>query len=101
MADNCRGSVELAATREPNSLNTILSELSNPDAGIRRAALAAAVEFGDRSAIPALQEAMEADSEPQEKVNLQSAIAFLQLPTLTEADPGLEALVQPSVPSGN
>jgi HEAT repeat protein len=90
-----------ATRREPNSLNTILSELSNPDAGIRRAALAAAMEFGDRSAIPALQEALESNSDPQDKVSLQRAIAFLQLPTLTEADPGLEAAMPPSIPSGN
>jgi HEAT repeat protein len=92
---------ELATTREANSLDTILSELSNRNAEIRRAALAAAVEFGDRSAIPALKEAMESNPDPQEKVNIQKAIAFLQLPTLTEADPGLEAPLPPPVPSGN
>jgi hypothetical protein len=44
---------------------------------------------------------MESNPDPQEKVNIQKAIAFLQLPTLTEADPGLEAPLPPPVPSGN
>jgi HEAT repeat protein len=92
---------EMATTRQANSLDTILSELSNRSAEIRRAALAATVEFGDRSAIPALKEAMTSNPDPQEKVNIQKAIAFLQLPTLTEADPGLDAALPPPAPSGN
>jgi HEAT repeat protein len=91
---------DLAGTREAGSLNTILSELSNRDARIRQAAVAAAVEFGDRGAIPALREAMESNPDPQEKVNLQKAITYLQLPTLTEAGMGLGAGAQPSVHSG-
>lgn len=93
----------MASTRDASSINTILSELFNQDAKIRRAALAAAVEIGGRDSIPALQEAMERNADPQEKVSIQQAIAFLQLPTLTEAasGSGSEAAVQSSVSSGN
>jgi hypothetical protein len=93
----------MASTRDGGSINTILSELFNQDAKIRRAALAAAVEIGDRNSIPALEEAMERNADPQEKVSIQQAIAFLQLPTLTEAtaSSGSEAAMQSSVSSGN
>jgi hypothetical protein len=82
---------QMASTRDPGSLDTVLSELKNQDARIRRAALAAAVEIGSRSAIPVLQEAMEGNLEPGEKVSIQQAIEFLQLPTLTEANLGRNA----------
>jgi len=92
---------DLAAAKEAGSLRAILSELSNPDVEIRRAALDATVEFGDRDAIPALQRAMESNPDPQEKVNIQKAISFLQLPTLTELNQGLQTAVQPAVPSAS
>jgi hypothetical protein len=70
----------LATTGNPAGLQTISSELNNPDPEIRRAALLAAVDFGSQDAIPALQYQLEWTSDPQEKVNIQKAIAFLQLP---------------------
>jgi len=91
---------DLAAAKEDGSLGAILSELSNPDVEVRRAALDATVEFGDRGAIPALQGAMESNPDPQEKVNIQKGITFLQLPTLTELNQGLQTAIQPAVPSG-
>jgi HEAT repeat protein len=77
---------QLATTGDAGALDTILSELPNSDPSIRRAALAAAVEFGDRSAIPALTQALESNPDPQEKVNIQKAIDYLQLPSLSERE---------------
>jgi hypothetical protein len=92
---------QIASTRDAGSLNTVLSGLNDEDAGVRRAALAAAVQIGDRSIIPALQQAMEGDLEPQEKVNIQHAINFLQLPTLTEVSAGQDAGQPPVSSDGN
>ncbi|MGA3180156.1 MAG: hypothetical protein ABSF38_07430 [Verrucomicrobiota bacterium] len=80
-----------ASTRDVSSLDTVLSELDNKDVKVRRAALAAAVEIGDRRVIPALEEARDGNQDPQEKVNIQQAIDFLKLPTLTEETQGQTA----------
>ena len=66
------------------SLDTILAELANPDVEIRRAALAATLNFGSRDAIPRLQSAALAAEDPQEKQQLEKAVEHLKLPTLRE-----------------
>ena len=66
------------------SLDAILAELSNPDAEIRRAALAATLNFGSRDAIPRLQSAALAADDPREKLELENAAEHLKLPTLRE-----------------
>jgi hypothetical protein len=71
---------ELANTREPSALNIILGELNNPDPHIRKAALTATVDFGSRDAIPTLQNEITLTDDPQEKLDLQNAITFLELP---------------------
>ncbi len=71
---------DMATTRDPAALNTILSELNNPDPEIRKVALVATVDFGSQDAIPALQNEIDWTSDPQEKIDLQKAINFLQLP---------------------
>jgi hypothetical protein len=71
---------QLAASDDPANLQTILSELNNPDPVIRKAALRATVDFGSRDAIPALSNAMASVDDPQEKVDIIKAINFLQLP---------------------
>jgi hypothetical protein len=75
---------DLAMNDDTNSLNTILSEVTNPDPQIRQAARDAVVQFGDRSAIPKLSEIAEQTDDPQEKAKILEAIDFLKLPTLTE-----------------
>jgi len=94
----------LATTGDPNSLETILSELPNPDSEIRRAALAAVVEFGDRSAVPALQEALESNPDPREKAGIQKAIDYLQLPSFDGRDSAGDAMPAtgaPPIPAPN
>jgi hypothetical protein len=75
---------DLSAEDDSASLETILSELGNADARIRKAAVDAAVQFGSRDAIPELQEAMERTADAEEKKALAEAIEFLKLPSLTE-----------------
>jgi len=75
---------DLAMTGNISSLTTIESELNDPDRRIRDAAVSAAIQFGDRSAIPALQTAITRTEDPQEKINLQKAVDFLELPSMTD-----------------
>jgi hypothetical protein len=75
---------KLGMTDDPNSLAEIESEFDNRDPRIQKAAVAAAVQFGSRDAIPALQEAYQHLDDPGQKVNIQKAIDFLKLPSLGE-----------------
>jgi hypothetical protein len=92
---------QLGATKDTKSLPSILSDLTNGDAEIRRAALSAALDYGDRSAIPALQEAMDTLADPQEKVSFLQAINYLKLPTLTEMNLSSRVGTAPSLAPGN
>ena len=74
----------LGMADDPNSLAEIESELDNRDPRIQKAAVAAAVQFGSRDAIPALQDAYRHFDDPEQKVNIQKAIDFLELPTMAE-----------------
>ena len=75
---------DLAADDAPASLETIVSELTNRDPRIRKAAREAAIQFGSRDAIPRLLEAAAQTDDPQEKLELQEAADFLKLPTPAE-----------------
>jgi hypothetical protein len=74
----------LAMTGDPNSLTMITSELDNRDPRIWKAALSATIQFGSQDAIPALQDAYAHTDDPQEKIGIQKAIAFLRLPSMSE-----------------
>jgi hypothetical protein len=74
----------LGMTDDPNSLAEIESEFDNRDQQIQKAAVAAAVQFGSRDAIPALQDAYRHFDDPEQKVNIQKAIDFLELPAMAE-----------------
>jgi hypothetical protein len=78
---------QLAFSGEPRALRTILAELTNQDPAIRKAALRAAIDFGSQDAIPDLQNAIAWLDDPQEKVALQKAIDFLQLPKFNPDSP--------------
>jgi len=77
---------ELGMNNDPESLRIILSEMENPDPEIRKAALNASVDFGSKDAIPALQNELNWATDPQEKVDIQKAIDFLQLPSFGSDD---------------
>ena len=76
--------MELASQDDPVSLEMILSELTNRDPEIRKAALDAVLQIRSREAIPRLMEAAEQTEDPREKVAIADAIEFLKLPTLGE-----------------
>ena len=78
--------MELARNDDSNSLHTICSELTNPDKEIRAGALAAAVQFGDRSVIPYLRELAAQTSDPFERADITKAADQLALPLLGEVD---------------
>jgi hypothetical protein len=75
---------DLARKSDAASLATLLAEVRNPDPEIREAALDALSQSGNRSAIPALQQAAAQTADPGEKKAIQDVIEFLKLPTLTE-----------------
>jgi hypothetical protein len=77
--------MDLGMNDDSQSLNAILSELSNRDPEIRKAAVEATVQFGSRDAIPNLTDAAAQTDDPQEKAEIMEAIQFLKLPTLSEA----------------
>ena len=74
----------LAMNNDTNSLNTIWSELANPDKEIRAGALAAVVQFGDHSVVPRLRELPAQTDDATEKAGILEAADFLELPSLTE-----------------
>jgi len=78
----------LAMTDDPNALATIESEFDNRNPKIQEAAVAAAVQFGSRDAIPALEAACGHLDDPEQKLRVQQAIDFLKLPTAAEAATG-------------
>jgi hypothetical protein len=90
--------MQLGASADPNDLKTILTELNNKDGTIRKAALDAAVQFGSKDAIPALQNEMSWTDDPQEKVDIQNAIKFLELPSFDQFTANLNSgkTAQPS-----
>jgi Na+-transporting methylmalonyl-CoA/oxaloacetate decarboxylase gamma subunit len=76
--------MELASQDGLASLDIILSELTNRDPEIRKAALDATLQVRSRQAIPRLMEAADQTDDPHEKAAIADAIEFLRLPTLGE-----------------
>lgn len=76
--------LDLAMNDRPGALLTILSELSNPSARVRRTAVEAAVQFGSRDALAALREALAGANDTEEKAEIARAINLLALPSMSE-----------------
>lgn len=76
---------DLAMNNDTNSRDQILSELeTNSDKEVRAAALQAAIQFDDRSVVPRLQQIADETQDPQEKSDIEDAIDYINLPSLTE-----------------
>lgn len=75
---------DLATQGDSASLGVILSELSNDNPDIRRAALDAVMQSGNPDAIPALQQLADRSVDPQQRTDLAQAIEFLSLPSLSD-----------------
>ncbi|MCX7722612.1 MAG: HEAT repeat domain-containing protein [Verrucomicrobiae bacterium] len=74
----------LAMRNDREALERILIELTNSDRRIRKIALEAVIQFGDRSATDYLRELAQRTEDPEEKAALEEAIEYLMLPSLTE-----------------
>ena len=88
----------LAMNNDTNSLNIIWSELANPDKDIRVGALAAVVQFGDRSVAPRLRDLATQTEDPAEKAEIIKAADYLELPSLTDlprVKPRVQKPIQP------
>jgi len=86
----------LAMNDDSKSLETIWSELSNPNKEIRAGALAAVVQFGDRSVIMRLHELASQTEDPAEKASILAAADYLSLPTLSELPAGQRVIGSPN-----
>jgi hypothetical protein len=75
---------DLSAKTDRASLETLLSEVRNPDEEIRQAALDAISQSGNRAAIPGLREASAQTQDSPEKQAIEDVIEYISLPTLTE-----------------
>jgi len=73
--------MDLGMSDDPESLKTILSEVNNADADIRKAAVEAVKQFGSTNAIPKLEEMLSSTDPTVDKQDIQEAIAFLKLPS--------------------
>jgi hypothetical protein len=74
----------LAMNDDSDSLNSIWAELSNPDKQIRKGALEAVVQFGDRSVVPHLREFAAQTEDLAEKAGILAAADHLDLAPLGE-----------------
>ena len=75
---------DLSAKTDRASLETLLSEVRNPDEEIRQAALDAISQSGNRTAIPGLREVAAQMQDSPDKQAIEDVIEFISLPTLTE-----------------
>lgn len=76
---------KLSANDDEASLHVILSELTNSDARIRKAALEATIQFDSTNAIPTLKQVAETAQDPVEKQELLDAAKFLSLPSIAQS----------------
>ena len=74
----------LSTKTDRASLDTLLSEVKNPELEIRQAALDAISQPGHRAAIPALREVAAQTEDSRDKQAIVDVIEFISLPTLTE-----------------
>jgi hypothetical protein len=75
---------DLPVNTDPVALQTVLSEVSNPDPEIRQASLDIISQTGNRGVIPDLMKTAEQSEDASMKRAITETIEFLKLPTLTE-----------------
>jgi hypothetical protein len=75
---------DLPANSDRAALQTVLSEVSNPEPEIRQASLDIISQTGNRGVIPDLMKAAEQSEDASMKRAITETIEFLKLPTLTE-----------------
>ena len=75
---------EAASKDDATSFQLIITSLRAERPEIRKAALEAAIQLGNRDAIPILKELAAKTEDAREKVEILDAIEFLELPSLSE-----------------
>jgi hypothetical protein len=60
----------------------LIGKVENPEAEVRKAALAALVQLNDTNAVPGLQRAADAMKDPRAKVAVMDTIDYLNLPSV-------------------
>jgi hypothetical protein len=68
-------------------ITAIIAKLFSPEAEVHQAALDALRQLNDTNAIPGLQQAAQAMTNPREKVAVLDTIDYLKLPSITENVP--------------
>lgn len=70
----------LGRSRDPAALQSILADVHNKDPQIRSAALTAAMDYGNSNAIPTLKNEMGWTDDLHDKMQIQKAIDYLEIP---------------------
>jgi len=89
---------EWEANADAQSLKNILAELTDSDKEVRSAAIAAAVQFDSRDAIPVLKATADKTTDSAEKKALLDAAEFIALPSITEVRALKDQQLQPTQP---
>ena len=92
---------KLSMNNDAGSLQVILSELTNSDARIRKAALEATIQFDSADAIPTLKQDATIAQDPVEKQALLDAAKFLALPSIAESGMTIVPRIKTPAPSAN
>jgi hypothetical protein len=74
-------------SNNPVIIATLVQKLSRPEAALHHAALEALKQLDDTNAIPPMQQAAAAMTDPREKVAVLDAIDYLNLPGMTQNVP--------------
>ncbi|MEP6662190.1 MAG: HEAT repeat domain-containing protein [Verrucomicrobiota bacterium] len=82
---------------DESSFKLIVTSLKSDNIEIRKAAIEAAMQSGDRATVPSLKELAGRTRDTLEKKLLLDAVAYLELPSLTE----LKAQLKTNAPSTN
>ena len=75
---------DLATQDDPAAHATMLAELTNQEKDIRQAAREAVMQTHDPADVPRLHEVLAITEDREERIALQKAIKFLNLPSLTD-----------------
>jgi hypothetical protein len=86
----------------PTIISALLEKVANPEAAVRGAALEALRLLNDTNAIPGLQRAEEAITDPRGKVAVLDVIDYLKLPNVTpDVPPAADNAENNSTPKPN
>jgi hypothetical protein len=78
---------EVDGTNNPVIISALIEKVENPEAEIRKAALAALVQINDTNAVPGLKQAADRVADPRAKVAVLDTIDYLNLPDAIPAEP--------------